>query len=190
MTTNSIRPRYLGLVSIGVLLAPTLAGAGVSPQPFRTGLFGITAGQAVRVSVLNAGNVGGVINPCIRPDLAGFVVKLTGPSGRVLFESPHKALPEGRGAFTDFVPIPEDGVTRNKRAQVRADVAVELEPIPEDGRCTDDAVARRHAWRLLRNMHLTLEVFDVGTGQTAFTIPFSEVMFNPQPEPPEPVAVP
>jgi hypothetical protein len=174
---------------MGALLAPP-AWAGVTPTPFRTGLFGITAGQAVRVSVLNAGTEGGIIGPCFNPALAGFVVKLSSPAGRVLFESPHKALPEGRGAFTDFTPTPEDGVTRNKRAQVSADVAVELQPIPEDGRCTDDAVARRHASRLLRNVHLTLEVFDVGTGQTAFTIPFSEVMFNPQPEPPEPIAVP
>jgi hypothetical protein len=182
--------RYLGLVSIGVLLAPTLTWAGVDPTPFRTGLFGITPGQAVRVSVLNAGNEGGTINPCFNPALAGFVVKLSSPAGRVLFESPHKALPVGRGAFADFTPLPEDGATRNRRAQVGADVAIELQPIPEGGRCTDDAVARRQAWRLLRNVHLTLEVFDVGTGQTAFTIPFSEVMFNPQPEPPEPVAVP
>jgi hypothetical protein len=176
----------LGLMCLGALLAPP-AWAGVNPQPFRTGLFGITPGQAIRVSVLNAGNEGGTVNPCFNPALAGFVVKLSSPAGRVLFEAPHKALPEGRGAFTDFIqPPPEDGVTRNRRAQVRADVAVELQPIPDDGRCTDDAVARRHARRLLRNVHLTLEVFDVATGQTAFTIPFSEVMFNPQPEPPEP----
>jgi hypothetical protein len=172
-------------VSVGALLAPP-AWAGVEPQPFRTGLFGIASGQAIRVSVLNAGNVGGIINPCSNPALAGFVVTLASPAGRVLFESPHKELPEGRGAFTDFIPVPNDGVTRNRRAQVRADVAIELSPVPNDGRCTDDAVVRRHARRLLRNVHLTLEVFDVSTGQTAFTMPFSEVMFNPQPEPPVP----
>jgi hypothetical protein len=179
----------LGLACVGAVLAPP-AWAGVTPTPFRTGLFGITPGQAIRVSVLNAGDLGGIITPCFNPALAGFVVKLSTPAGGVLFESPHKALREGTGAFADFTPTPEDGVTRNKRAQMRADVAVELEPVPEDGRCNDDSVARRHARRLLRNVHLTLEVFDVGTGQTAFTIPFSEVMFNPQPEPPEPVAVP
>ena len=50
--------------------------------------------------------------------------------------------------------------------------------------------SRLWALRLLRNVHLTLEVYDVATGRTAFTMPFSEVMFNPQPEPPEPIAVP
>jgi hypothetical protein len=51
--------------------------AGVQPTPFRTGLFGITPGQAIRVSVLNAGNIGGTINPCFHPDqnaLQRFVV--------------------------------------------------------------------------------------------------------------------
>ena len=64
---------------------------------------------------------------------------------------------------------------RHRRAQVRAEVAIELQPIPDDGRCADDAVARRQAQRLLRNVHLTLEVFDVATGRTAFTMPFAEV---------------
>jgi hypothetical protein len=184
-----------------VALFSSAARAGVNPQPFRTGLFGITAGQAIRVSVLNAGSDGGTINPCFNPNLTGFVVKVSGPAGRVLFESQHKALSQGTGAFTDFVPVADDGVTatgarvpgdatRALRAQMRAEVAIELEPIPNDGRCTDDAVARRHARRLLRNVHLTIEVYDVATGRTAFTMPFSDVMFNPQPEPPEPVAVP
>jgi hypothetical protein len=87
--------------------------------------------------------------------------------------------------------VPGDGsLVRGRRAQMRAEVAIELVPTPEDGRCSDDAVARRHARRLLRHVHLTLEVYDVATGRTAFTMPFSEVMFNRQPEPPEPVAVP
>ena len=175
----------LGLVCMGTLLAPS-AWAGIEPQPFRTGLFGITPGQAVRVSVLNAGNEGGTINPCFNPDLAGFVVTISRPAGRVLFESHNKTLLQGLGTFTDFTP---DGGLRERRSQIRAQVAIKLSPIPEDGRCTDDAVARRHARRLLRNVHLTLEVFDVATGRTAFTLPFSEVMFNPQPEPPEPIAV-
>jgi hypothetical protein len=187
-----------------VALFSSAARAGVSPQPFRTGLFGITPGQAIRVSVLNAGNVGGIITPCFNPNLAGFVVKVSGPAGRVLFESQHKEIRQGTGTFTDFEPTPEDGITgpggavvRARRIQLRAEVAIELQPIPEDGipvpndgQCADDAVARRHARRLLRNVHLTLEIYDVATGKTAFTMPFSEVMFNPQPEPPEPIAVP
>ena len=172
---------------IGLLLAVPPAWAGVNPQPFRTGLFGITPGQAVRVSVLNAGGEVGTIGPCFNPHLDGFVVKISGPAGRVLFESHHKTLRQGVGTFTDFTP---DGGLRERRSQMHAQVAIQLTPVPEDGRCTDDAVARRQARRLLRQVHLTLEVFDIATGRTAFTLPFSEVMFNPQPEPPEPVAVP
>ena len=181
------RRRISACGCIGLLLAVAPAWAGVDPTPFRTGLFGITPGQAVRVSVLNAGNEGGIINPCVNPDLAGFVVKISAPAGRVLFESHHKTLRQGVGTFTDFTP---DGGLRERRSQMHAQVAIQLTLIPEDGRCTDDAVARRQARRLLRQVHLTLEVFDVATGRTAFTLPFSEVMFNPQPEPPEPIAVP
>ena len=180
-----------------VAIFSTAARAGINPQPFRTGLFGIAPGQAVRVSVLNMANVGGIIAPCMSPDLAGFVVRIASPAGRLLFESHHKALATGIGTFTDFVPVPEDGVTatgarvpgdaaRGRRLQLRAEVAVELAPVPDDGRCTDDAVARRQARRLLRNLHLTLEIYDVATGRTAFTLPFAAVMFNPQPEPPDP----
>jgi hypothetical protein len=42
------------------LLPVSLAWAGISPQPFRTGLLGIAEGQAIRVSLLNAANQGGL----------------------------------------------------------------------------------------------------------------------------------
>jgi hypothetical protein len=176
----------------------TLASAGIDPTPFKTGLFGIAPGQAVRVSVLNAGEAGGVIDPCFHPDLAGFVLTVAGPAGRVLFQSRHATVQQGTGTFSDFAPALDDGsttvpggtVVRARRAQMHAEVAIELTPIPDDGRCADDAVARRHARGLLRSVHLTLEIYDVATGRTVFTMPFSDVMFNPQPEPPEPIAVP
>ena len=192
--------RVILCVCIAALLAPPVASAGVQPDPFRTGLFGVAVGQAIRVSVLNAGNEGGIIEPCFTPDLAGFVVTIAGPAGRVLFESPHRALPVGMGTFTDFVPPLEDAATsgarvpgdgalvRGRRVQLRAAVAFELSPVP-GGQCTEEE-ARRQMRRLLRSVHLTLEVFDLVSGRTAFTLPFSEVMFNPQPEPPEPIAVP
>ena len=37
---------------------------------------------------------------------------------------------------------------------------------------------------------VTVEVFDTATGQTAYTMPFAAVGFNPQPEPPEPIRQP
>jgi hypothetical protein len=36
---------------------------------------------------------------------------------------------------------------------------------------------------------LTLEVFDIVTGRTEFTMPFAALMFNPQ-HPPDPAALP
>ena len=185
--------RALGLVCIATLLSPSVASAGIEPEPFRTGLFGVAVGQAIRVSVLNAGNEGGIIEPCFTPDLAGFVVTIVGPAGRVLFESPHRALPVGMGTFTDFVPPLEDGGTvagarvpgdaslvRGRRVQLRAAVAFELTPVL-GGRCTEEE-ARRQVRRLLRGVHLTLEVFDLVSGRTVFTLPFADVG-GVQPEP-------
>jgi hypothetical protein len=197
-----LRPRLISSVlTVAIAAVPFSANllAGIDPEPFRTGLFGVAAGQAIRVSVLNAGTVGGIA-PCVIPDLAGFVVTIAGASGRVLFESPHRVLPVGMGTFTDFVPPLEDAATggarvpgdgalaRARRVQLRAAVAVELSPIVDD-RCTEQE-ARRQARRLLRGVHLTLEVFDIASGRTAFTLPFSEVSFNPQPEPPDPTRTP
>src|SRR5262245_36094029 len=51
--------RSLGLASIAALLAAPHAWAGIEPTPFRTGLFGVMAGQTIRVSVLNAGEARG-----------------------------------------------------------------------------------------------------------------------------------
>jgi len=40
--------------------------------------------------------------------------------------------------------------------------------------------------RVIRTTLPTVEVFDLATGRTQFTIPFARVAFNPRPEPPDP----
>ena len=91
-------------------------------------------------------------------------------SGKPVFESKGGLLQEEEGMFLD-VAYPPDPVRRlyPPRAQVRAEVVLELDTTTR--RCND--------------IVLTLEVFDTATGRTAFTMPFTAVGFNPQPEPPE-----
>jgi hypothetical protein len=154
----------------GIDPEPFLPVAGVEPEPFRTGLFGVAEGQAIRMNVLNAGDDGGIINPCFH------VFDL---DGTLLFELEAGPLPAGAGVFTDFNPLPP-GPARvpGHRAQVRAELELVPAVFPPDPVATPRV--RRDAF------HLTLEVFDIATGQTVYTMPVA-VGFNPQPEPPEPV---
>ena len=137
-------------------IPPFAKVAGIDPEPFRTGLFGVTGGQAIRVSILNSGDLGGIINPCVR---------VWDAAGTLLVETETGPLPGGLGTFVDFVPVPEDGTPppsgtplRNGRAQLRAEV--DFDSVPEDG--------------LTRGAHVALEVFDTATGKTVFTMPFAE----------------
>ena len=162
-----------------VFTTPFAAVGGIDPTPFRTrrapfrtGLLGVTAGQSIRISVLNAGDVSGVINPCWR---------VLDAAGALLFETDGGPLPGGVGTFVDFDPVPPTGGSATPagfRAQVRAEV--ELLPAVQPA---DPAALLA----LRSDAHLTLEVFDTATGQTVYTMPFAKVGFNPQPEPPEPV---
>jgi hypothetical protein len=193
---------WLGLGCIGALLAPSLAWAGVEPQPFRTGLFGITPGQAIRVSVLNADD-GGVINPCVNPGALVAAVLIRNVHGGVLFKVRSERVPAGMGTFVDFIPPPEDGRPQApgvlpraaKRVQVRAEVYIALGPIPDDGLPVPEdgqpppedgqPIPEDGTPGLRRAISCampTLEVFDVATGRTEFTMPFAEVGgVNPQP---------
>ena len=146
------------------------AWAGIQPEPFRTGLFGVAAGQAIRVSVVNAGGAAGILVPCVTPPLVVPAVRIRDVSGKPVFESKGGLLQEEEGMFLD-IAHPPDPVRSlyPPRAQVRAEVVLELDrSAPQCGEIV-----------------LTLEVFDTATGRTAFTMPFTAVGFNPQPEPPE-----
>jgi hypothetical protein len=142
-------------------------------------LFGITAGQAIRVSVLNAAVAGGIINPCVAPPPLVAKVAVRGLDGATLFEALTDKLVTGMGGFVDYAPrtTTTDRVTvpSNRRFQVRAEVS-----FTEADMVTVQACG----------VALTLEIFDIASGRTELTMPFAAVMFNPQPEPPEPVAVP
>ena len=86
-----------------LLFSGPLAWAGIDPQPFRTGLFGITAGQAIRVSFLNAGGEGGVINPCVNPGSLVAAVAIRDLGGALLFQSRTKPVLDGAGTFVDVL---------------------------------------------------------------------------------------
>jgi hypothetical protein len=150
--------------SLTILFSSSPAWAGINPQPFRTGLFGVTAGQTIRISVVNAG----IIEPCAMPEVLVSAVRLRNLEGTPLFESKGELLREGVGTFVDIPwEEPATTVTRiRRRAQIRAEVELLF----------DDTLLQRG------DLLLTLEVFDTLTGRTAFT-----VAFNPQPEPPEPI---
>jgi hypothetical protein len=154
--------------------------AGISPQPFRTGLFGITVGQAVRVSVLNAGIDRGTAT-CHPPDPAAPAVAILGLDGAALFEAHTEKLLPGMGTFVDFVPDFKVATSTSirvlapRRLQVRAEV-----------RFSEEDLVRVQC----SGVALTLEVYDTVTGRTELTLPFNAVMFNPQPEPPEPIVTP
>ena len=130
----------------------------------KTGLFGVTGGQTVRVSILNA-QAKGDITPCVGLfDLSG---------NRLARQEAGMPLTLGQGAFFDF-----DAASLGLRAGQRAQIRVEVElPPPDDGRAgrikEDDAI-------------VTVEVFDNASQSTMFVVPATTRGFNPQPEPPMP----
>jgi hypothetical protein len=166
------------LTLVVVQLSGPVAWAGIQPQPFRTGLFGITASQAVRVSLLNVGVEGGVIAPCVEPEPLVGKVAIRGLDGATLFESVTSKLLPGTASFVDFSPLSTatriPTLSTNRRLPIRVEVSFSEEDLL---RIQEGGIA------------LTLEVFDIVTGRTEFTMPFAAVMFNPQ-HPPDPVAVP
>ena len=139
----------------------------------RTGLFGVTGAETIRVSVLNAGARGGIL-PC---------TKLFDLSGQLLAELDGAMVRQGEGTFVDF-DAAQFRPAPGQRLQVRVEVALEQ---PADPLQPPDAAQPPDPLRA-GNVILTLEVFDTETGRTGFTAPWTFTTFNPQPEPPEPIA--
>ena len=164
--TRRVR-RLLGLAGLVTLLAAPLVWAGVSPQPFRTGLFGVTGSQTIRVSVLNASDKG-IVVPC---------AKVFDMSGTMLAEVEGMPLRPGEGTFVDFNAA-AFGLREGQRMQLRAEV--EAHP-PDPAQPPDPGRAARVQ---PDDVILTLEVFDTETGRTGFTMPWVLKGFNPQPDPP------
>jgi hypothetical protein len=161
----------LGLACLAVVLSGQLAWAGIEPTPFRTGLFGVVAGQTVRVSIVNAGDAAGIINPCMR---------IWSAAGVLLAETDGGPLPTGVGTFADFILTPPSGTpVRNGLAQVWAEVELVPAVHPPDPAHPPDPIRPE--------VLFTLEVFDTATDRTIYTMPFAKVAFNPRPEPPEPI---
>jgi hypothetical protein len=98
--------------------------------------------------------------------------------GGALFKADTEKLSAGMGTFVDVPPDPTaaasartpGGFPAPARRQVRVE-AVVLLPTPEDGLCQPEDVRRA----LGRQVQLTLEVYDVATGRTEFTMPFVAV---------------
>ncbi|HTG93567.1 MAG TPA: hypothetical protein VL866_13335 [Pyrinomonadaceae bacterium] len=132
----------------------------------KTGLFGVTTDQTVRVSILNSALTKGGIIPC-----AG-IFDING--NRLARFEGTMPLRVGHGTYFDFDATSLD-LRAGERAQLR--VEVELEPSLDDGRSNhmkpDDIV-------------VTVEVFDNVSGKTMFVVPATLKGFNPQPEPPAP----
>jgi hypothetical protein len=118
----------------------------------KTGLFGATAGQTVRVSILNAQARG--IQPCVGVfDLSGNQI--------ARYEATMPLVP-GQGAFFDF-DATSLGLRAGQRAQLRVEVELEQPPDPTltqppDPARPGDAIA-------------TVEVFNNDTGKTMYTMP-------------------
>src|SRR5687768_1839787 len=84
--------RVLIVLCTLAVASPPAAWAGIGPTPFRSGLFGVTPEQSIRISVLNAGEARGTIAAYVRIlDLAG----------TVLAERRGRTLSEGVGAFVE-----------------------------------------------------------------------------------------
>jgi hypothetical protein len=166
--TRHVR-RSIGLACIGALLLASQTWAGIEPVPFRTGLFGVTAGQAVRISVLNGAGERSMVNPLVR---------VRDATGRLLAEVDAGRVTGGTGGFVDVVPMAGDGAgtttptlsRSGARLQVRVEIQIRSWALP--GSDEDDLAALR---RLLARVIPTLEVFDTATGRTIYTVPYAEV---------------
>lgn len=157
------------VATVAVLLAMAAPAWAIIVVDGKTGLFGVTGDQTIRVSVLNAGARGGIL-PCVR---------LFDLSGRLLAEMDGAMIRNGEGTFVDF-DAAQFRLAPGQRLQVRVEVALEQPPDPAlppdptqppDPARPDDVI-------------LTLEVYDTATGRTEFTMPWVLKGFNRQSEPP------
>jgi hypothetical protein len=133
----------------------------------KTGLFGVTQGQKVRVSILNSAYTKGGVIPCVG------IFDING--NEIAHYEGTMPLTVGRGGYFDF-DADSLLLRGSERAQIRVEVELEA-PTPDDGR----------AGRLKPDeFEITVEVFDGDSGKTMFTVPAVLKGFNPQPEPPQP----
>jgi hypothetical protein len=173
---STIRGYVRRTLRVGVVLLAAVAIAAnawaIVITGGETGLFGVTAGQTIRVSVVNASDKGGIV-PCVG------VFDL---SGNRLAEVDAMPLRPGEGTFVDFNAA-AFGLREGQRMQVRVAVELEGQGPADDGSPPPDPDDNRSA--RASDAILTLEIFDTDTGETAFTMPWVLAGFNPQPEPPK-----
>lgn len=154
----------LGAGLAAVAVAPVWAISDENEFVNDFGMVAITAGQTMRLNVLNA-----IGDPDSRP----CSVELRFFDGRgVLLGGPDTKLLHAReAAFLDLVFARAAGAAPGTRFGVHAQVSAKFANPREQRACSN-------------NLRTTLEVFDTETGVTLFIHPGLIRGFNPQPDPP------
>jgi hypothetical protein len=153
MTQTAIRRALAATVMALAVLATAAPLSAIVIIGGKTGLFGVTTDQTIRVSILNAAAKGGV-QPC---------VGLFDITGTLLAEVDGRTLRQGEGTFIDF-DAAMLGLPRTARMPLRVEVTFEIPPDPNG---LPDAKSRVREGQVA----LTVEVFDNDTGKTSFLVP-------------------
>ena len=180
-TRNRTKKFLASLVALG-MVASIWTSWGARPaqaaRPIvgKTGLFGITEGQTVRVSILNAQARGGIV-----PETGIFNMG----GNEIARRESSAPLSQGQGTFFDF-DAGSLGLRAGQRAQILVRVVLEQPPDPcqppDPGQPPDPCQPPDPARP--GDAMVTVEVFDNASGKTMFVIPATLEGFNPQPEPP------
>lgn len=110
------------------LLASLLAAsawAGIQPEPFRIGLFDVTAGQSIQISILNAGGEAGGIAPCYHVWDAAGTLLLEGRRRSAARRPRDAQCNHARETFSKRVTVAEgsDQAARRSHKRASADAA-------------------------------------------------------------------
>ncbi len=158
--------RTLGAACLVTFLTVPAAWASIQPTPFRTSLFGVTVEQAIRISVLNAADIRGIIEPCAR---------VVDAAGNLLVKMDAGPVPAGAGAFFDFDPLPPGPASvPGDRAPVRVEVEIVPAAFPPNPRWTPPAP--RVAFHLTREFSTLL-----GQADRLHDVIRRRFWLNPQP---------
>jgi hypothetical protein len=167
----------LSIAAVLAVFAATASPAFAVRDSETTGLFGVTAGQVVRVNVVLLDEMPASSR---EPGPALFAVEIVlyGPAGEVLIRQSEPAAPPDHPAVAlerraaDLFPQLRAGERAYLRAEVRLLGGPDTAPGGETG-------------IIIIGGLVSVEVIDEETGRTALFVPPAQVKrFNPQPDPP------